>query len=74
MNHLNEDIQLSKREQEVIFHLSAGMLNKEIAAELNISIDTVKKHIKAIFRKLNVRNRAGAVHWFCNKNVIENSS
>jgi len=41
--------------------LSEGLLNKQIAYELDISEATVKAHITAIFRKLGVVNRTQAV-------------
>lgn len=55
--------QLTERETEVLCQVSKGRLNKEIGAELNISLDTVKKHIKNIYRKVNARNRIEAVHY-----------
>lgn len=51
---------LSKQEQRVLVSLSDGNLYKEIAIELNISINTVKKHLKNIYRKLQVTNRRHA--------------
>jgi len=53
--------QLSNRELEVLYRLGQGQTNKEIAVELFISVNTVKKHVQSIFTKLNVNNRAEAV-------------
>jgi DNA-binding NarL/FixJ family response regulator len=53
--------QLSQREKQVLSYLCKGFLNKEICSELNISIDTVKKHNRNIFRKIGVRNRAEVI-------------
>jgi two-component system, NarL family, response regulator LiaR len=55
---------LTKREQEVLTALARGLLYKEIAQRLSISIDTVKKHCKNIYPKLNVRNRTEAANYF----------
>jgi two-component system, NarL family, response regulator LiaR len=55
---------LTHREQEVLAALAQGFLYKEIAHHLSISIDTVKKHCKNIFKKLNVRNRTEAANHF----------
>lgn len=55
---------LTKREQEVLAALAKGLLYKEIAHHLSISIDTVKKHCKNIYSKLQVRNRTEAVNHF----------
>jgi DNA-binding NarL/FixJ family response regulator len=51
---------LSNREMEVLSHLTRGMSNKEIAAHLNISHQTVKNHVTAILRKLGVDDRTQA--------------
>lgn len=45
---------------EILCHLSEGQSNKAIARNLNISDGTVKLHIKAILRKLEVRSRVAA--------------
>jgi len=52
---------LSKREQEVLQLLAHGTSNEEIAQELLIVVDTVKRHISRIFSKLGVQNREQAV-------------
>lgn len=41
--------------------LTTGMLYKEIAVQKSISIDTVKKHCKNIYKKVNARNRVEAI-------------
>jgi DNA-binding NarL/FixJ family response regulator len=51
---------LTGRESEIVGWMSAGKSNCEIAAILNISTATVKKHAENIFRKLNVTNRTAA--------------
>ncbi len=52
---------LSARELEVLRLLVAGASNKAIAAQLNLSENTVKTHLSHIFGKLNVQSRAEAV-------------
>jgi LuxR family maltose regulon positive regulatory protein len=52
---------LSKREQDVLLMLSAGLSNNDIAKKLYISKDTVKSHLKNINIKLNTGNRQQAV-------------
>lgn len=48
---------LTKRETEVLQHLVRGATNREIAAALSITEDTVKHHLKHILEKLHLRNR-----------------
>lgn len=49
---------LTEREHEVLEHLTAGKLNKEIAAELKISISTVEAHRARIMEKMQAKNIA----------------
>jgi LuxR family transcriptional regulator, maltose regulon positive regulatory protein len=51
---------LSLREQEVLSLIAAGLTNREIAAQLVVSPETVKKHTSAIYGKLGVRSRTEA--------------
>ncbi len=53
--------QLSPRESEILNLLAAGLGNKEIAWQLEISEHTVKYHLASIFDKLHVSTRAEAV-------------
>jgi DNA-binding NarL/FixJ family response regulator len=55
---------LSNREREILNQLSKGLLYKEIAAELFISQETVRKHVYNIYEKLHVNNRIEAVNMF----------
>ncbi len=52
---------LSPREQAVLRFLPTMMSNQEIASELFVSVNTVKTHLKAIYRKLDVADRREAV-------------
>ena len=52
---------LSQRESAVLRFLPTMMSNQEIAGELFVSVNTVKTHLKAIYRKLGVDDRRGAV-------------
>jgi two-component system nitrate/nitrite response regulator NarL len=52
---------LSKREQEILALLADGLGNKQIAARLGISANTVKTHLELLFEKLGVSSRAEAV-------------
>lgn len=51
---------LTEREREVLGLIARGMTNKEIAAALTISSNTVKRHLKSLFGKLQVNTRSAA--------------
>jgi len=53
--------ELSKREQECLVRIAAGMGNREIGTDLGLAEDTVKSHVQQVYRKLAARNRAHAV-------------
>lgn len=52
---------LTRREQETLRHLAAGRTNQEIATAMELSVATVKMHLRHSFEKLGVRNRTEAV-------------
>jgi RNA polymerase sigma factor (sigma-70 family) len=56
----NELSVLTDREREVFDLLAQGMTNKEIAEKLVITTNTVKRHLKSVFEKLDVHTRAAA--------------
>lgn len=55
------DPHLSRREEEILNCLAQGFATKEIAAQLSVSYDTIRTHLKHIYGKLNVRSRTEAV-------------
>jgi two-component system, NarL family, response regulator LiaR len=61
---------LSKRELEVLQLMATGMSNQEIAAELFLSLNTVKTHISGLFMKLDVKRRTQAVETARNRGII----
>ena len=69
-----DDVELSKRETDVLVAVAKGMMNKEIADQMNISIHTVISHRKNIARKLNIHSTAGlTIYAIVNKLVDLNS-
>ena len=51
---------LTEREQNVLFYVSQGLINSEIAEKMHISVHTVKAHLEAIYDKFGVKNRVQA--------------
>ncbi|MEU4389573.1 response regulator transcription factor [Kribbella sp. NPDC023855] len=54
---------LTSREEEVLITVARGRTNSEIAAELHISLSTVKTHLASVMAKLGARNRVEIVMW-----------
>jgi two-component system, NarL family, response regulator LiaR len=52
---------LSDREESILTLVAKGYINKQIADELCISIDTVKKHLQNIYRKLGATKKIEAL-------------
>ena len=61
---------LSPREIEVLRLLAAGMRNKEIAAKLDVGVETVHAHTRSIFAKLNVHDRTAALGVALRRGII----
>jgi two-component system, NarL family, response regulator len=55
------DEELSAREVEILRKVAQGFSNKQIGAQLGISDETVKTHLKSVFAKLNVGDRTQAI-------------
>ncbi len=64
------DYQLTNREKEILQLLSKGNSFKLIAAELSISLYTVRTHIKRIYDKLHVRSQIEAVSKAINERIV----
>ncbi|MBL0147060.1 MAG: response regulator transcription factor [Chitinophagaceae bacterium] len=61
----NEDVEsLSAREKEILEYIVKGYSYKMIAAETNIAVETVRSHVKKIYKKLQVNNATAAVYKF----------
>jgi DNA-binding NarL/FixJ family response regulator len=59
--NVQSDTMLTRREQEVLKFLAAGLSNKEIGEKLGLSSLTVRNHLAHVFKKLQVRSRTEAV-------------
>lgn len=64
---------LTSREAEVLQLIAEGFSNKQIAAELCISIKTVEKHRQQVMNKLNIYDVAGLTRYAISKGMVERS-
>ena len=60
---------LSHREREVLQMLTEGGENKAISAALGITVNTVEKHLENIYKKLGVKSRTEAIHWWVERST-----
>jgi DNA-binding NarL/FixJ family response regulator len=65
---------LSEREAEVVQAIAKGRTNAEVAADLFISLSTVKSHLASIHNKLGVRNRVEIAGWAWETGLIQPAS
>jgi len=57
---------LTERERDLLAALASGRTNAQLAKDLDISVNTVKFHLKNLYEKLHVANRAQAVARYMN--------
>jgi DNA-binding NarL/FixJ family response regulator len=62
---------LTNREREILAQIAEGLLNKEIASNLNISERTIKNHISSVFKKLEVSDRTQAAVFAIKNNMVK---
>lgn len=53
------DIELSRREKDILVEIAKGLTNKEISEKLHLSVNTVMTHRKNITRKTNIKSVSG---------------
>jgi DNA-binding NarL/FixJ family response regulator len=63
--------ELTLRESQVLQLIAEGFSNKEIAAELKISVKTVEKHRQSVMNKLNIHEVASLTRYAISKGVVE---
>jgi len=62
----SKETHLTKREKEILNLIASGRTNAEIADTLNVSPQTVKTHIRNLYRKIGVQGRLQAVLYAVN--------
>ena len=71
INHQKiKDLDISKREYEVLLSISEGLSNKEIGAKLFVSESTVKTHVSNLLVKLNAKRRTQAIEIAKAENIL----
>src|SRR5262245_3592614 len=63
--------ELTERERALLVALSRGLSNKALGAEFGISVNTVKFHLKNLFDKLSIANRAEAIAYYYSSGLAE---
>lgn len=69
-----KETRLTNREMETLQLIAEGCANKQIAAELGISIKTVEKHRQQIMHKLNIHEVAGLTRYAMERHLVESSA
>lgn len=67
----DEESPLTKRELEILRHITTGLTNIEIGKTLDISVETVKEHIQNLLRKTQSHDRTGATVWALRNGVVQ---
>ncbi len=71
LNALRLGPAITPREREILALIASGRANKEIAAALDVSEDTVKRHVSHILEKLNVNDRAQATAEAIRRGIVK---
>jgi DNA-binding NarL/FixJ family response regulator len=61
--NLDAEIPFTRREQDVLSRLAEGLTNRQIAADMKVSYETVKEHVQHVLRKIGVSDRTQAAVW-----------
>ncbi|NQU43047.1 response regulator transcription factor [bacterium] len=70
-NGVQEDVELSSREREVLALVAEGFSNKEVASKLFLSVRTIETHRENIMRKLDIHGTAALTKYAIQKGIIE---
>ncbi|MGY8907644.1 response regulator transcription factor [Candidatus Njordibacter sp. Uisw_039] len=60
----NPTVDLTRRQQDVLKLMQSGLSNQAIADQLGLTLPTIKMHVSALFKKLQVKNRTEAVAFY----------
>ena len=68
---MTDNTSLTSRETEILALIAVGKANKEIAADLFISVNTVKVHVSNIFQKIDVSSRTEATLYAIENGIVQ---
>lgn len=68
---MSDESQISEREREILRFVATGATNQQIATQLNISINTVKVHLRNIFSKIGVESRTEATLYAVRTGLVQ---
>jgi DNA-binding NarL/FixJ family response regulator len=67
----DRDTQLTRRQEEVLRLVAVGLTNKQVAAQLGLSVHTVESHLHSLYGKIGVLTRGAAIRFAVDNNLIE---
>lgn len=68
---MNDNVKLTPREEEVVFHLASGLTMKKTAERLGISPKTVDAHKTNLMKRLDIHNRVDLVKWAVRTGLVK---
>jgi DNA-binding NarL/FixJ family response regulator len=74
IDEAGHDRAITRRETQVLRLIAEGMLNKQIAAELKLSVKTVVNHRQEVMKRLNIHHIAGLTRYAVSNGIIESST
>ena len=67
----SRNAQLTRRQEEVLRLVATGLTNKEVAAQLGLSVGTIESHLHSIYGKIGVRTRGAAIRFAVDHGLME---
>jgi DNA-binding NarL/FixJ family response regulator len=68
------EVRLTRRQEEVLRLVATGLTNKEVAAQLGLSVGTIESHLHSIYGKIGVATRGAAIRFAVEHGLVEPES